>query len=990
MKSNFKVVQAVAWIVTGLFATSWSAVAQTAPSLGTAQNVTILGDTTITNVGATIVNGNVWLSNQAAGAMITGFPPGTIVNGSQLIGGASTLQAHNDTLTAYTTLAGEGGAIPLTGDLGGRTLTSGVYSFSSSAGLTGNLTLNTGGNPNAIFVFQIGTTLTTATASMVTVLGNPNDPNIFWQVGSSATLAGNTFSGNILADTSITLNPGAVLTDGKLLAIDGAVTLAGGGNTINLFGATTLPLGAQGTYWNGSTDNTWSGANNWSPDATGATNENLAAGANVVFSVTGVMPQHENTVLGQDETILSLTVNDTVPVTISGANTLTITGAPGVNNTLTINPGAGLTTINSNLMLGNLNPSSQGILVNNAAGLVINGNVGGTIGLTKAGTGLLTLAGANIYTGGTTINAGTLAVGSAGALSTGFVTNNATLETTATSNGGAARPIMVNGAFTQTGTGTLQLQVVSNQGAPPNNQAAAGANYDTLASSGAAAVAGSLQLNFQLATPGQAGQQFQAVSAGSSVTGTFNAVTLTGTTLIPFTTYNNSFGGAYAADNVVVTLLQPFNSFVGLTPNQNSVATYIDNVQMTSGGPGTFNTIVAGLTAANATGDLGHALDELSPQRFEILRNVAFDNYAMDVQSLDDELARERNGRGGIDTSGFAFNDSTLGPQLSLVKSRLLAWSPSPDRGLLSDSTQALFSGVQMTDAKDVKEMNYQAPLNQWNGFIDGGADLGDLEHNVDTDHSSYTTGRVRGGIDYRVSTDIRIGALMGYGHTDVKLDNEGSKANVDSFTPGIYAAYADKQGFYANGLFTYTRNDYTTDRNIIIPGINSTATGSTGGNQFGANLDGGYEFHKGNWTFGPNVGVTYVNLGIDNFNESGAGAANLNINNQSTDSLRSRLGGTVRYQAKIGSMALIPHMSAFWQHEFLNQSTDITSGFEGVPAGTFSVQTTRGDRDNALLGIGLDAEINKTLTLFVDYQAEAGGSSFFGQSATAGVKVGF
>ncbi|MEI9998935.1 MAG: hypothetical protein WDO13_07085 [Verrucomicrobiota bacterium] len=88
-----------------------------------------------------------------------------------------------------------------------------------------------------------------------------------------------------------------------------------------------------------------------------------------------------------------------------------------------------------------------------------------------------------------------------------------------------------------------------------------------------------------------------------------------------------------------------------------------------------------------------HALDELSPQRFEILRNVAFDNYAFDVQSLDDELARERNGRGGLDTSGFTLNDSTLGPELSLVKSRLLAWSPAPEGGLLSDSTQAVLGG---------------------------------------------------------------------------------------------------------------------------------------------------------------------------------------------------------------------------------------------------------------------------------------------------------
>jgi autotransporter-associated beta strand protein len=999
MKLNFRMARAAVGIIFGLLATSWPAAAQTAPSLGEAQDVTILGDTTITNVGTTIVNGNVWLSNQAAGAMITGFPPGTIVNGNQLIGGALTLQAHNDTQTAYTTLAGEASlpANNLSGqDLGGMTLDAGVYKFSSSAGLTGTLTLNTQGNPNAIFVIQIGTTLTTATASMVTVIGSPSDPNIFWQVGSSATLAGSTFSGNILADTSITLDPGAVFSDGKLLAINGAVTLAGSGNTINLLGAGALPGGGGvlGTYWNGYNGVNWSGMN-WSPDATGASTGTLATlapgGANVIFSVTSATnpPLNEGaTILDQNETILSLTVNDTVPVTISGAQSiLTISGGVGAINTITINPGAGLTTINSALALG---PSSQGITVNNTAGLAINGNVGGTNGLTKTGTGLLTLTGANTYSGGTTINMGTLAVGSAGALSTGLVTNNATLETTATSSGAAARPIMVQGAYTQNGGSSLQLQVVSNQGAPANNQAAAGANYDTLAATGAAAVAGGLQLNFQLAATPQAGQQFQAVSAGSSVTGTFNAVTLTGTSFLPFTTYNNSFGGAYAADNVVVTLLQPFTTFAGLTPNQNSVAAYIDNVQSTSGGSGVYNSIVGGLTLASATGGLGHALDELSPQRFEILYNVAFDNYALEVQSLDDEFARERDGQGGIDTSGFVFNDSTLGPELSQIKSRLLAWTPASEPGLLSDSSQGVLGGVEMTDSKDLKEMSREMPVNKWNGFIDGGADLGDLDSNIDASHASYTTGRVRAGVDYRISTDIRVGALFGYGHTDADLDNEGSKAQVDSFTPGIYATFADKQGFYANALFTGTLNEYTTDRDIIIPGVNSTATGSTSGVQWGGDLDGGYEFHKDNWTFGPSVGLTYVNLGIDSFNESGAGAANLSVNNQSTDSLRSRLGGTVRYQGRIGSVIVTPHLDAFWQHEFLDNPTLITSQFEGLPDGAFSVQTTRGDSDNALLGFGVDAELTKNLTLFIDYQAEAGGSSFFGQSATGGVKICF
>ena len=86
----------------------------------------------------------------------------------------------------------------------------------------------------------------------------------------------------------------------------------------------------------------------------------------------------------------------------------------------------------------------------------------------------------------------------------------------------------------------------------------------------------------------------------------------------------------------------------------------------------------------------------------------------------------------------------------------------------------------------------------------------------------------------------------------------------------------------------------------------------------------------------------------------------------------------------------MTPHVSAFWQHEFLDNSAPITSQFQGLPGGSFSVQTTAGDSDNALLGFGVDAELNKTVTLFVDYEAEAGGSTFFGQSASAGVKIGF
>jgi autotransporter-associated beta strand protein len=390
---------AVVLIVSGLLASSRSAAAQTTISLGAAEDVAVLGGSTVTNAGPTTVIGNLALS---PGVSVTGFPPGTVVGGSIHINDALATQAHADAATAYGQLAGETHTTILSGqNLGGMTLTPGVYYFATAAALDGTLRLDTGGNPNAAFHFQIGTTLTTAVASAITLL-NGNSVNIFWQVGTSATIGVNsTFYGNILADQSITVNSGATI-NGRAMAINAAVTLDS--NTINGFDT--------GLVWKGDKSNLWSGAN-WSPNASGATSSTLASAADVVFSTTGVSPQNQNTILDTDKTISSLTVNDSAAVTISGSShTLSITGT-GATTGITINSGAGLTTINSNLALSG---SSQTMAVNNTAGLLINGSVSGTIGLTKTGSGTLTLAGTNTYTGTTTINAGTLNAGATGAL----------------------------------------------------------------------------------------------------------------------------------------------------------------------------------------------------------------------------------------------------------------------------------------------------------------------------------------------------------------------------------------------------------------------------------------------------------------------------------------------------------------------------------------------------------------------------------------------
>ena len=195
--------------------------ASSAVPLGAADSFVVLAGAGVTNTGPTTLNGDLGTFPTTT---ITGAGSLTIT-GTNHAGDGVTQQAKTDLVTAFNNAAGQGPTSPIAADLGGQTLTAGVYNSSSSIGLTGALTLNAAGNPNAVFVFQAGSTLTTASGSQIVLANGAQACNVYWQIGSSATLGtGSSFKGTIIAQASITVTTGASV-EGRVLARDGAVTL---------------------------------------------------------------------------------------------------------------------------------------------------------------------------------------------------------------------------------------------------------------------------------------------------------------------------------------------------------------------------------------------------------------------------------------------------------------------------------------------------------------------------------------------------------------------------------------------------------------------------------------------------------------------------------------------------------------------------------------------------------------------------------------------
>jgi uncharacterized protein YhjY with autotransporter beta-barrel domain len=781
------------------------------------------------------------------------------------------------------------------------------------------------------------------------------------QADSGTAVSINSNSGNITINNEV----GGSITQGTYYRVVQATT--GGAGTINFNNAGTIS----------NVGNITVDLSAGLGDIQGANSGTISGGEYGIYASTQGNASFTNSATG----------------TISGSSSgvyLEATGTGFASNDGTINGGltvmgnAGATAINTNLItnanagisvsgLGALSATNTGSITNSGYGIVAFQSSSGPSSILVDNSGTITTTGSGIYAGSTdaipiTINnSGTIDSGGTGImlLNAGTVINSGPLSGTVAAinvptgssvilRGNTATPnAVVNGAIIG-GMNTGSASTLEFNERVPN------ANY----------TADRAELDAEIAA--------YATQGGGTQLFTFEGLT--------FNVTDFDYNGG-----VIDALL---GRLYVTTPGFSSLGAALDRLN-------TLNPPPTMLVALNALPDnaVAPALAELSPQPLQIFRNVAFDNNTFTASQINNHLANVRGGQTGFDSSQLTIKDSSLDPTLQQVRSHLVAYDPSSAPGLrtdgaLSDVIDPIIGSAIVRDAKDAKDAQVSsAPAQQrWSSFIAGDVILADLSSQTPLmQNSDYTTGSVTAGLDYRLTEHFTLGALVAYAHTAADLDERGSSATVDSYSPGLYASYV--QGpWYANGMASYTRNAYTEDRMIDIPGIAGDNHGATSGNQAAVNLTGGREFFSGPFEFGPTISAQYVHLAIDSINEQGPTA--LEINRQNQDSLRSLLGFEGRYAARVatpvGMVELTPHISASWQHEYLDNSEGITSQFNGIGGGSFTVQTNSPERDSAFLDLGLDAGINQNVVLFIDYAAQAGQDDFFAQSADGGVKIGF
>lgn len=405
-----------------------------------------------------------------------------------------------------------------------------------------------------------------------------------------------------------------------------------------------------------------------------------------------------------------------------------------------------------------------------------------------------------------------------------------------------------------------------------------------------------------------------------------------------------------------------------LTPNQQALARWFDQTcgrlaTLTSPTPEQQQLIeVCSVVRDAATGDatVREALDAINPEELLVSAFNALKLTAVQHGNLTQRLNALRKGARGVNLTGLQLDIN--GQQIA------------------GNALQAMFDGLVGGGASADENV-----WGRWGAFVNGRLATGDKDESDNEAGFDFDLYGVTTGVDYRIRDNLIAGLSAGFGSVDTGFANERGGMDIDSWNAGAYLTYFREENFYLDALVTYGRNDYDSERNIVIDNalgsFSGTARGSTDGTQFSAGFGTGWDFSSGPWSFGPHGGAYYFDVDVDGFDEIGVAGLDLDIGDQSTKSLTVNAGGHVSYAILTDWGVLVPNAQVDWVHEFEdNRETlafrfinDPFAGDPNDPSPTITLQSDRPDANYFVWSVGMSAQFIHGLSAFVNYQSYAG-----------------